>query len=343
VAAVATAAAPAPFVLNLAPAPPLAQSTYKNGSVWTSWGGNVIAGDAPGEFHLFASYMVEECGLGAWPTNSAVLHGVADNPLGPFAYADTALPVYAHNTQINRAPDGTLLIATIGMSPQGQVANCTHGQGQGQGRGAGGALGHGAELVELHYSSSPAGPWTPVTAPDGGLNLFNGTNPSPFFLPNGTVYVASHDNCGLSISVAPSWRGPFAPAACVMPYDAYGPNTTLTFEDPFLWYDAPANTWRVLLHQYDKANSHVQGPVGGYGQCVGEDPLACAWTLQPYDTPAFTTNVTFADGTALTMARRERPKLYFNATTGAPAILYTAVCAPGSSQCFTLGQPIVQA
>ena len=103
---------------------------------------------------------------------------------GPFNFSDVALPVWQHNPQVIRHPDGTYLLFTIGMDPEGKVATCNA---------AGGALAdaaHGAELIELHYSASPYGPWTELLvpgAPYNGRNLFSGTNPTPWILPNGSV------------------------------------------------------------------------------------------------------------------------------------------------------------
>jgi hypothetical protein len=323
------------YTMDLLPGPPASRQVYNNAS-YTSWGGSVVEvpEDSAYRFHLFAAFMILHCGLDAWTGNSEVVHAVSNNPLGPFVYADVALPVWHHNPQIVRNPDGTFLLMSIGMSPESRVANCTPSSKDATRP----PLTHGAELVEMHTSSSPYGPWTPVENPTiGGPNLFNGTNPSPWVFPNGTIVVASHNNCGLTLSSASSYKGPYSAPECVVRYSAY--HTNYTFEDPFLWYDSVASKWRVLLHQYNMSDTHDQVRVGGYAESAGPDPYG-PWTLQPDAYPVYNTTVQYTDGTAQTFSRRERPKILFNATTGLPAYLYTGVCPLNSENCFTLGQPI---
>jgi len=89
---------------------------YMNESL-TSWGGNVILGD-DGLYHLFAAAFggagPGPCPLGAWTTNSEVIHATASSPIGPFKMSDVALPSQHHNPHITRAPDGEYLLYTIG-------------------------------------------------------------------------------------------------------------------------------------------------------------------------------------------------------------------------------------
>jgi hypothetical protein len=228
--------------------------------------------------------------------------------------------------------DGTILLYTIGMEPQGAPRNCKKGLQLG-------AAAHGAELIELHYSASPYGPWTQLIVPGasyGGRNLFNGTNPSPWVLPNGTVVVASHGaSVVASTTGAHDWRGPYAP-----PEPLFAPPGVIKFEDPFLWFDSGADVWRALLHQYNGSAPHPQFRVGGYAQSRGAE-LFGAWDVQSEATPAYTTLVPFAGGSARNYTRRERPKLLLDAS-GAPTVLYSGVCE-GTSQganCYTLGAAV---
>ena len=47
------------------------------------------------------------------------------------------------------------------------------------------------------------------------------------------------------------------------------------------------------------------------------------WTYSPV--PAYTTTVNHTDGSSSTYLKRERPHLYFDPTTGAPAVLFTGM------------------
>lgn len=329
----------AAYVLNLAPAP--LDSGYQNASLW-SWGGSVIETpqDPNYRYHMYAAAFVEGCGLYAWESNSEVIHAVSNDPLGPFTYLSQALPVYHHNPQALTAPDGTVLVFAIGMDPQGRLANCTADDNDA--RAAPQPLQHGAETVELWHAPTPYGPFQPLLNPAGGFNgynLFNGTNPSPAWDPsgNGTLYVASHSGENMTISVAASWQGPYSAPRAIFPlHDGDGYQA----EDPFLWFDAGAQRWRMLTHQYNTSDTKDQFRLGGFAQSATAD-IFSPWAVQPNEQPAYTAVVNYTDGSSAVLSRRERPKLLFNATTGAPAVLYNGVCPPDSrNNCFTLAVPV---
>jgi hypothetical protein len=251
-----------------------------NSSLW-SWGGGIIQDlQENSTYHLFASAFVEGCGLGTWGSNSVAIHAIGNSPLGPFAYVERALPYYHHNVAPILAPDGTFLIFSIGMVPDPVPVNCTRGDYSIP------PLTHGFESIECWAAPGPFGPWTPVSGNVNSRNLFNGTNPSPAFDPsgNGTIYVVSHDNDFITVSVAAHWRGPYA--APVPLFASSVPGSNWTGEDPFLWFDAEIlnaaggrGAWRVLFHAYDLGDTHHQVNVGGYAQSADQH-LFSSWTLQ---------------------------------------------------------------
>lgn len=368
------------YTMNLGPAagPYQKASVFYNSSMW-SWGGSVIEApeDPTWRYHIFAAAFINNCGLSAWEYNSEVIHGVANDPAGPFTFLDVALPVWHHNPQIVRQKDGTYTIYTIAYNTTENTANCTHSDDLAsllEG-------GHPAEMMSLHSSSSLYGPWDLVN-----LNIFSGTNPSPWVNEDGSVYVASHSRA-VMVSTAADWRGPYSsPVAIAQPLEA-----DVNWEDPFLFFDAPAGVWRLLAHSYNATNHTVQVRAQGLlwltGMCmhyqlhsdhciaaprlsqvphysrivhatktssllqvlVGatahstNSSLWSEWVVQPYDQPVYTTIVPFSDGSTTQLKRRERPKVLLNATTGAPAFLYTGVCPSGSDadDCFTLGVPVL--
>lgn len=66
-----------------------------------------------------------------------------------------------------------------------------------------------------------------------------------------------------------------------------------------------------------------------------------AWTLTA--DLAYNGTVTFADGSAVTYTKRERPHLLLDAASGAPAVLYTGVMEfpeHVDDHSWTLAQPI---
>jgi len=183
-------------------------------------------------------------------------------------------------------------------------------------------------LVQLHYSKSIYGPWTLLLV-NGSSNLFDGTNPTPWVNPDGSLYVGSH-SLAFTVSTAPHWKGPYTPAKPVFQWDG-----EYKIEDPFLWFDTRSQKWMVLLHQYNATDTKNQIRVGGYAESATSD-IWGAWTLQDNKTPAFNVTVHFLDGTTIDYTRRERPKLLLN-KDGSPAVLYNGVCFV-NSKCYTIAQ-----
>ena len=80
---------------------------------------------------------------------------------------------------------------------------------------------------------------------------------------------------------------------------------------------------------------------GGFASTAGES-LWSVWRWGDYRTPLYTGLVSFDDGSADMMVRRERPSLVFD-DEGEPTVLLTAVCPPGDHSgqyCYTLSNPV---
>jgi hypothetical protein len=66
----------------------MVQGTCHRGfASYFSWGGKALRGD-DGKAHLFASFMCRHKDLGAWTTDSASAHFVADELDGAYAWAE---------------------------------------------------------------------------------------------------------------------------------------------------------------------------------------------------------------------------------------------------------------
>ena len=234
-------AAAAPRFLELAPAAPPARQAYWNASLDT-WGGSVVADDA-GNYHLYAAAMAEGCTLEQWATNSYIIHAVSATPAGPFARppgaAGLAVPLWAHNPQAVRHTDGTYLLFSIGA--ENVTRPCTCPSPVPAGFCPRPKIYPWAERIQLHHASSPDGPWQPL----GGIIL--GSNPSPYVLHTGEVFVAFKG--GMQIARAQSWRGPYK---VITPYGGALPSSSPhfpTIEDAFLWHDPASRRWNCLYHQ----------------------------------------------------------------------------------------------
>ena len=93
-------------VLDFLPVP--IQGGLKLPNHTSSWGGSIIERD--GKFHMFASEIVNQCGLEYWTTNSQVIRAVSNHFLGPYEREEIIVPVFAHDANIIEAPTGELVL-----------------------------------------------------------------------------------------------------------------------------------------------------------------------------------------------------------------------------------------
>lgn len=202
----------------------------------SSWGGSVIelnSSNGTREFWMYAAEFANHCDLGAWGTNSQVVAAVSSAPTGPFIRQNVAVPTWSHNPEVIRAPDGTLIIFTLGSGkPNGALQNCSGSTGSVYMHGVASATSsipsvglkysrsgrrsHVPANFTLHSSRSPLGPWAATTVQIEGWNAswnLGNWNPAPVMLPDGSVRVMAHTSyvgwSGEVILEAPSWKGPY--------------------------------------------------------------------------------------------------------------------------------------
>ena len=198
----------------------------------SSWGGSVLElnnSNGTREYWMFAAEFANHCDLGQWGTNSQVVAAVSLTPAGPYVRQNVAVPAWSHNPEVVRAPDGTLVIYTLGAGQSnGPMQNCSgsvavvpHGGGTRLSQGGGGAtssavVGTSANFT-VHSAAFPMGPWSATTMVienwNSSWNLGN-WNPAPVMQANGSVRVMAHTSyvgwSGEVILEAPSWRGPYS-------------------------------------------------------------------------------------------------------------------------------------
>jgi hypothetical protein len=160
------------------------------------------------------------CDLGQWSTNSQVVAAVASTPVGPFVRQGVAVPAWSHNPAVIQAPDGTLVIYTLGSgAANGALQNCSGGGTVAAAAAAAAAPGLAAASANnftVHSAASPRGPWTATTVTIQGWNSswnLGNWNPAPVMMVDGRVRVMAHTSyvgwSGEVILEAPSWRGPY--------------------------------------------------------------------------------------------------------------------------------------
>lgn len=116
--------------LNLLPAPPRGLGGFDEAGN-SSWGGSIIQDpDDSGLWHMFLSRMAGHCGLNSWKSNSELVRATATSPLGPFVYAETVLPYFAHGPTVRKLPDGQgfyMMHLGCGYPFQEYNTNCSNG------------------------------------------------------------------------------------------------------------------------------------------------------------------------------------------------------------------------
>eukprot|EP00040_Diaphanoeca_grandis_P044810 m.13662 g.13662 ORF g.13662 m.13662 type:complete len:495 (+) comp9802_c0_seq1:147-1631(+) len=326
--------------LNLIPADSLDgayQHTVVNPAVATntsSWGGLPLKGP-DGKYHLFASQFVQNCTLGMWNPASTVIRAVADNPFGPFTFAETVLGTFHHNPTVRKlsaAQSGTgaelYVIYTIGVDaapPTGSGDNCGQPGGQMD-------VHHLEGYITMAWSDSIFGPWnqskhTLITR--GAIDRWDAmvTNPSPLFpFENETAYLffrgtqwpaSGYERIGLT--KAASWKGPYGRVSEDAIFTGRQDDPKTFVEDPSIWKDHKGRGYKGLFHGHFDENGYyafaenIEGP----------------WTFR--DTPAYTNVVEMSGGKpSQALVQRERPQIFFDEITGEPSILFTGVAPPGA-------------
>ena len=331
--------------LNLLPLTP-AQAThgaYRPKDHRTSWGANVLYSKEDDLYHMFVAEMAGQCTLTSWIPNSQITHATATTLDGPYTFKETIFDTFHHNPRLVKDPsDGSYLLFMIGGTHPGTSAsgNCS-------------ALPPAeGELLDTRIVVSRAtslnGPWSTPQGPliaRGQINEWDYvvTNPTPIILDNGTTLLYyrgtpkywDDDNNGtvvphqpldlpesVGVATAPHWSGPYTKVF-------QQPILKVMNEDPFAWKNQHGfhllthgrNDWWNTHHSYSK-----DGLQWSDGSDIATDP-----------------NVTLTNGSIYRFTNRERPQIYFNETTGEPAVLFNGVC-PGKkyTYAYTLGQRLNQ-
>lgn len=293
-----------------------ARRIYPGDDTVSSWGGRPVWDPQTQLYHLFVAEFANGCTLGQWSPNSQVIRATSESVWGPYVKQELVLPPFHHNPTITRANDGTWLLYTIGhdVAPQ-TVQNCSDTLKDP-------APGNMESNITLHASQSVLGPWKRVgvvlAGDDGPEWDADRTNPSAYANADGTIHLM-YRGCGVAcgggeymgLAIAPHWNCSVDVVdGCRYERQSVGsPLWGLMAEDPFIFKDRRGG-WHAVMHSIE--------PNGGFGcnnvtwrHCdVGGHAFShdgLRWTLS--DTTPFTTNVTWVDGAAETLNRRERPQL----------------------------------
>ena len=292
-----------------------------------------------GLYHLIYSRFSGGCGLLCWVNASTCVRAVGPTPIGPFVSEEIVLGPFCHNPTLRRAPDGTYVLFHIGQPDPTRIANCSSPSESCASNFPPLLPTDGRQFLTYASAPHPTGPWTPR-----GSAAFEGrgtgwlgwvSNPSVHFFSNGSALLAFRakvmpggDNSSLPVgteviglATAPHWSGPYT-LATTQPI-------VTSHEDPHVWADKRGN---LHLLSHGAQNHWFTTP----------DKLS-EWTLA--SAPAYTFQFSWANGTAATALRRERPQILFSGDgLMTPLAFYTGVTikgAPSPELALTLAQRVL--
>lgn len=289
-----------------------------------SWGASVLVDD--GQHYMFTDVvcLVDTC---AHTIGASIVQSVSRNGIrGPYDFVQVAIPAEIENVHASVAPDGTRLLfygdhqytfpnQTCTGSNTTQTARA-HGNPN---MGCGGPYPRKVTRMGIAFSGPNATTWQyHFPTYDESLNGFLPlVNPSPFFLPNGTLLLAFRFNGGPggesnALAASDDWRGPYRLISAAATPGEKG-------EDPFLWKNQRG--YHMLFHCYRGDRERVSG-------CHSYSKDGKSWTIS--EQASYNTTVLWRDRESgvvsmRTFDYRERPELVFEAGTTTPKWLLTGV------------------
>lgn len=329
-------------ILNLA-AGPRSNGYNRTQQGISSWCNGIVRDPKDKDlYHLIVSEFTHGCGLDYWSPFSRVIRAESiDGPLGPYEFKQEILPNFAHNPVVTwNEEDQKYLLWSIGCQ-QTVPSVC---QGLNFTCGPGNTL-NGESGVRLSISSDLRN-WSTygqvLSGTDGNQWDADITNPGPIHVPPGKkagsvlTYRGCPYNCSgeevIGIATASQYRGPYVPIN-----HNNGPIFPEASEDPFTWIDKRGN-FHILVHSLLPDAEFGKGP--NVGRHAYSESLEGPWQFNN-NTVAYTTNVSFDDGSIINYFRRERPNIFFSDDGQmTPLFLSTGVQEVNSSASYSLIQPI---
>ncbi len=286
---------------------------------WYNWGASVIKAD-DGRYHMFYARWAKRYTFYGWLGRSEVAHAVADNPLGPWRYVDTALAmntedfkqVTAHNPKIKRFGGKYYLyyIATHGIKGDEKLLDMSK---TGYSHPSWKPLRENQRTF-VAVSESLNGPWKRlphvVVEPAKTIKTLT-VNPAVTQGPDGTYFmIVKGDKPGTekfirnqALATAKRPEGPF---------EIYHKAVIDTFdtEDTSMWYDKTEMCFYAVYHAHTKI-----------GLITSKDGFA--WE-KAANSPLTTKEIRFDDGSIFKPDRMERPFVLTD-EAGKAIVLYVAI------------------
>jgi len=284
----------------------------------TSWGGSVVLGD-DGFFHMYASEIVDGCGMNVWLANSRVIHARSLDPTREaFERVSEVSGVFSHEPIAARAPTGEYVIYFTAVLPpkslpvysRRRCLGCTNGTSLKECGDTSSNMNHSVHLPTfMVYSTSPDGPWSePAIVP--GTDKEGDSNFAPLIKADGSLIALTRNK----VWAATNWKD-------LASYHVVNRWNKHHGEDPSLWVDGDGVFHSII---------HVGRPGPGlhYWSTDGFN-----WSASTAGGHAFTPTLLYDDGTTLDLACRERPHVVLD--RGGAIVALTTGASPVA--CDTTG------
>jgi hypothetical protein len=297
------------------------------------WCGSVIRHD-DGKYYMFASRWPKKLGMSAWVTNSEVVLASSDKPGGPYRFEQVLLPARGaeywdgratHNPNIHRHRGDYVLFYTGIRYDFAMPADKAPDRADYES-----AWNH--KRIGVATAKSPQGPWKrldhPILDPrpghwDGAIT----SNPAAVIREDGSVlllyksapvpYPERNQNRLLSFGLAraASIEGPYQRLNADAPLRFSDKNASV--EDPYLWH--ADGVYQMVA----KAMDGRLVPTSHGFHAWSKDGLE--WKLsEPAE--AYSMTWKWSDGRTVTLKKRERPQVLFEA--GKPTHVAFATTTP---------------
>lgn len=349
--------------LDVLPVNPAQLGLQLHNHDFSTWGGSVSYDDDSRMYHMFASEIVNNCGLYSWTTNSRVVRAVSKSPLGPYQRVQVIVPVFAHDANVIRSPSGEWVLfvtALRGIKPR----DCRNG-----------TMPEYLKTDELPppkdtymlWAERPQGPWSqPVMVLNStkynseywakhNKTAICDTNLNGIILGDSKTFVGIWRHCESDelltiphLLTASNWKDPstYVPHVNAPLFVLEGSGA----EDPSnIWITRTSDmkpgqvAFHSLFHD-EQATRCMLGACGGigrhayslsdiHGMCTG------AWRYATVD--AYDRHVAFANGTVLASDTRARPHVILDPGTHRPIAFSTGLKeSDESGYCWTLVAPL---
>ena len=340
-------------VLDLLPLDPEHSGLHLPNHDSSSWGGSVVYRD--GLYHMFASEIVNNCGLYSWTTNSQVIRAVSESPLGPYRKVQVIVPIFAHDANIIEAPTGELVLyvtATKGVQPR-DCRNDTGTSSDGTFTDTTSAMRRRTTATDdrnstappkdtyMTWAHQPEGPWSePVLVLDS--TIWN----SDYWAKNHRIARCDSNLNGIILTDSQTflglWRRCETKDLLTIPHtlmasdwrnaSTYVPNPDPLFVLAGSGAEDPSNIWTTVTKDGTTAYHAIfhdeQATRCMLGQCSANGRHAFSldgksWQYASED--AYQRDVSFTGGRHMTVDTRARPHVILDPLTRQPIALSTGV------------------